>query len=92
MTDLLAIVGAPDGDQELIDEIARGRPHRVTLLVEEELDAPVTRRQPRERIAKLLRAIEERTGAIVVGMAASREELLGWRFDRVVGRGIPLAA
>jgi hypothetical protein len=33
----------------------------------------------------LLTAIEQRTGAVVVGLAGSREQLRGWRFDRIVG-------
>ena len=37
------------------------------------------------RIAGLLARIERRTGAIVVGIAGNREQLRGWRFDRVVG-------
>jgi hypothetical protein len=39
----------------------------------------------RDRIANLLAAIERRTGAVVVGLAGSREQLRGWRFDRIVG-------
>jgi hypothetical protein len=85
MTDVLAIVGAADSDEELVEEIARRRPDRVTLLLEDQT--------PRStRIARLLRAIEERTGAIVVGMVASRAQLRGWRFDRIVGRGPALTA
>jgi hypothetical protein len=44
------------------------------------------------RFARLLRAIEERAGPIVVGLVASRAQLIGWRFDRTVGRGRPLTA
>ena len=39
----------------------------------------------RDRVARLLSAIEQKTGAVVVGLAGSREQLLGWRFDRVIG-------
>jgi hypothetical protein len=85
MTDVLAIVGPADQDEELVEELARRRADRVTLLVE---DTPARS----TRIARLRRAIEERTGAIVVGMAASRAQLRGWRFDRIVGRGAPLTA
>jgi hypothetical protein len=88
MTDVLAIVGRAEEDDELLDEIARGRPDRVTLLVEDDGGPP--ERMP--RFARLRRAIEERTGAIVVGTAASRAQLRGWRFDRIVGRGRPLTA
>ena len=85
MSDLLAIVGSAEEDDALLEEIARGRPDRVTLLVE---DSGAAERTP--RVARLRRAIEERTGAIVVGLAASRAQLRGWRFDRIVGRGTPL--
>jgi hypothetical protein len=37
------------------------------------------------RVASLVGAIERRTGADVVGLADSRSQLRGWRFDRVVG-------
>jgi hypothetical protein len=101
MTDLLAIVGEAERDKELIAEIERRRPGRVTLLVEEELlveedgeDGAHGRPAGacRERLAALLGAIEERTGAIVVGMARSREQLRGWRFDRIIGGGARLMA
>jgi len=39
MSDLLAIVGAFDADDQLLDEIERRHPDRVTVLVEEG-DAP----------------------------------------------------
>jgi hypothetical protein len=54
------------------------------------MDESGTARALRDRIATLLRAIEDRTGAIVVGLAGSRDQLRGWRFDRVVGGRSPL--
>jgi hypothetical protein len=95
MSDLLAIVGAVDADDELLAEIERRHPDRVTVLVEDgdedwASDESRTGRAVRDRLATLLRAIEERTGAVVVGLAGSRDQLRGWRFDRVVGGGAPV--
>jgi hypothetical protein len=87
MSDLLAIVGPDDNDDELLAQIARGGPHRVTVLVEDRSGLAM-----RDRLTTLLEAIEQRTGAVVVGLVRSREQLLGWRFDRVVGGRAPLAA
>jgi hypothetical protein len=84
MTDLLAIVSTPDADDTLLDEIARRHPDRVTVLVEDG-DEGLRGRALRDRIAQLLGTIEQRTGAVVVGLAGSRDQLQGWRFDRVVG-------
>jgi hypothetical protein len=77
MSDLLAVVGEEINDEDLLTEIARRRPDRVTVLAEEERDD--------DRVASLVDAIEERTGADVVGLADSRSQLRGWRFDRVIG-------
>ena len=82
MSDLLAIASDFDDDDSLTDEIARRHPDRVTVLVEG--------REPDDRLAMLIAKIERRTGAVVVGLAGSREQLLGWRFDRVVGGRAPL--
>ena len=89
MSDLLAIVGAPDADQELVDEIARRHPHRVTVLVEDScddwaMDDSSRGRALRDRLAALMRTIEVRTGAAVVGLAGDRAQLRGWRFDREI--------
>ena len=35
MSDLLAIVGPAEGDDELLEEIERRHPHRVTVLIED---------------------------------------------------------
>ncbi|HEY1510046.1 MAG TPA: hypothetical protein VGF93_13635 [Solirubrobacteraceae bacterium] len=76
MSDLLAIVGAKATDDQLLAEIARRRPNRVTVLAEDHDDS---------RLASLIGAIERSTGADVVGLADNRGQLRGWRFDRVVG-------
>jgi hypothetical protein len=95
MSDLLAIVGAADADDELLQEIERRHPDRVTVLVEDgdedwAIDDSHTGRALRDRLAMLLRAIEDRTGAAVVGLVGSRDQLRGWRFDRVVGGASPV--
>jgi hypothetical protein len=97
MSDLLAIVGPEDADDELLEEIAHRRPDRVTVLVEDTspdwaLDESDAGRAVRDRLAVLLGLIEKRTGAAVVGLAGDRDQLLGWRFDRVVNGRIAVAA
>jgi len=96
MSDILAIVDQTDTDEKLVAEIARRHPERVTVLVEDgefdwgSDDSP-RGRALRDRLARLLAAIEQRTGAVVVGLAGSREQLKGWRFDRTVGGHEPAA-
>jgi hypothetical protein len=90
MSDILAILDREQTDTELVAEIARRHPDRVTVLVEDGgadwgTDDSPRGRALRDRVAGLLSAIEQKTGAVVVGLAGSREQLLGWRFDRVVG-------
>jgi hypothetical protein len=97
MSDLLAIVGPDAADDELLDEIAQRRPDRVTVLIEDgpgdwASDESVAGRAVRDRLALLLHTIQQRTGAVVVGLAGSRDQLLGWRFDSVVSSRVPLAA
>src|SRR5579862_4044186 len=99
MSDILAIVDQTNTDEQLVEEIALRHPHRVTVLLEEGTgDAELDDDSPRgralsDRLASLLAAIEQRTGAVVVGLAGSREQLRGWRFDRIVGgRGLAVAA
>ena len=90
MSDVLAIFGPLDSDAELIGEIARLRPTRVTVLIEE-VDADWAYDESpfgvelRDRLARLMAAIERETGAAVTGLAGSRDQLLGWRFDREIG-------
>ncbi len=99
MTDVLAVIKDEDGTGELLDELARRRVDRVTVLLEadapawgsDESEAGVARR---DKLATLLHAIEDRTGAVVVGLAGDSDQLRGWRFDRVVrsSRDAALAA
>ena len=99
MSELLAITqrSAPDLDEDLIEEVTRRRPSRVTILIEGAdddwgLDETETGRELRDRLAYLLAAIERNTGATVVGIACDDDQLAGWRFDRIVRVGVPLAA
>jgi hypothetical protein len=46
----------------------------------------------RDRLASLMAAIERLTGATVTGLAGSRDQLIGWRFDREIGGRTPIAA
>jgi hypothetical protein len=95
MSDLLAILDQASTDDELVDEITRRHPDRVTVLLEDDAvdwgsdDSP-SGLALRDRLAKLLAAIEQSTGAVVVGLAGSRDQLRGWRFDRIVGSRGPL--
>jgi hypothetical protein len=91
MSDLLAIVDRTSTNEALVEEIARRHPDRVTILLEEAggpewaSDDSQRGRALRDRLAALLTAIEQRTGAVVVGLAGSRDQLKGWRFDRTIG-------
>ncbi|MGH2872855.1 MAG: hypothetical protein ACRDL5_10405 [Solirubrobacteraceae bacterium] len=96
MSDLLAIFGPSDSDERLIGEIERLHPSRVTVLIEDvdpgwAADETPAGRRLRDRLAALLATIERRTGATVTGLAGSRSQLAGWRFDREVSgrRALP---
>lgn len=95
MSDILAIVDRTNADDMLVEEIARRHPDKVTVLVQGENadwaeDDSASGRAVRDRLARLLAAIEQRTGAVVVGLAGNRDQLRGWRFDRVIGGTAPL--
>jgi hypothetical protein len=92
MSDLLAIIEDPSADEQLVDEIVRRHPDRVTVLLDDGVSDSPRGVARRDRLARLLTAIEQRTGAVVVGLAGSREQLRGWRFDRVVGGSGPVGA
>jgi hypothetical protein len=97
MSDLLAIFGPSDSDTDLINEISRLHPTRVTVLIEDvdanwAYDDSSAGVELRNRLAALMAAIERGTGAIVTGLAGSRDQLIGWRFDREVSARTPIAA
>jgi len=96
MNDVLLIVGPADPEAELLDELERRRPRRVTVLVrsaEEDwaLDRSGAGCAMRDRLAAVLAEVERRTGAAVVGLAGDEHQLRGRRFDGVV-EAAPLAA
>lgn len=97
MSDVLATFGPADSDAQLIAAIARLHPRRVTVLIEDvdadwALDESPAGVALRDRLAALMAAIERDTGAVVTGLAGSRSQLVGWRFDREVGGRAPVAA
>jgi hypothetical protein len=97
MSDLLAIFGPNDSDSELLTDIERLHPTRVTVLLDGvdpdwAINDGPTGEALRERMAALLALIERRTGAIVTGLAGDRDQLAGWRFDREVSTRLPIAA
>jgi hypothetical protein len=97
MSDLLAVFGPTDTDSELLTEIERLRPSRVTVLLEGvdpawASDESDTGEALRNRMAALMALIERRTAAIVTGLAGDRDQLAGWRFDREVCGRLPIAA
>ena len=97
MSDLLAIFGPSDNDCDLIGEISRLHPALVTVLIEDvdanwAYDESPAGIELRDRLAALMAAIERDTGATVTGLAGSRDQLLGWRFDREVSGSTPIPA
>jgi hypothetical protein len=99
MSDLLAITNrtASDLDEELVEQVTRHRPTRVTIMIEGAdaqwaNDETETGHELRDRMAFLLAAIERTTGATVIGVACDDDQLAGWRFDRTVRVSVPVAA
>ena len=90
MSDMLAIVGEPRDDERILADLEKRHPTRVTVLIEDATvdwarDDSSQARAVRDRLPRLLHLIERRTGAVVVGLAGSRDQLVGWRFDRIIG-------
>lgn len=99
MSELLAITqrSASYLDDDLVEEVARHRPSRVTMLIEGAdegwaQDETESGYELRDRLAFLLAAIERTTGATVAGIACQDDQLDGWRFDRIVRVGVPVPA
>ncbi len=98
MSDLLAIFGPSDtiADSDLLTEIERLHPTRVTVLIEgADPSWASAENEPddatRDRLAALMALVERRTGATVIGTAGDRDQLLGWRFDRELSSRLPVA-
>jgi hypothetical protein len=99
MSELLAVThtGASELDDDLIEQVTRHRPSRVTILIEGAddgwaQDETETGHELRDRLAFLLAAIERTTGATVAGIACGDHQVSDWRFDWIVRVGVPVAA
>ena len=99
MSALLAIATDVHLDGELVDEVARRRPDAVTIVLDREaqdawaLDDSPEARAIRDRLARLLSAVEASTGgAAVSAVVGDLRPLAGRRFDGVVDPALPLAA
>lgn len=88
--EILLIAGLEGRDDELVAAAAAHRPHHVTVLIAasdpswgwSELRAARARR---DRLARLLTAVERTTGATVVGLVGDPAGIDDGRFDAVVG-------
>lgn len=97
MTELLAIFGPDGNDTELLDQITRLHPRRVTVLIDGAdpdwaYDESPEGDELRDRLAALMTGIELGTGATVTGLAGDRVALSGWRLHREVSVNLALAA
>jgi hypothetical protein len=96
-TDLLAIAGLEVHDDALVDEVARRGPaSTVTVLIDRNhpewaLDESPRGRALRDRLARLLTLIEQRTGAAVSGLVGDLRPLRGRWFDGIVDPGLASA-
>lgn len=99
MHDVLAIAGDASRDDELVEEVARRHPREVTILIddEEQTGAWASDESPRghavrDRLARLLTAVELRTGAAVMGLVGDLHPFRGRWFEDIVDPGLPGAA
>jgi hypothetical protein len=96
--DLLIIAGPEAEDERLVSAAAAHRPRHVTVLIAasdpnwswSELRAARARR---DRLARLLTAVERATGAAVVGLVGDPADIDDGRYDAIVdGHGLRSAA
>lgn len=88
--EILLIAGPAGRDDELVAAAAAHRPRRVTVVIEgrdaswswSERRVAALRR---DRLATLLTAVEQATGATVVGLVGDPAELELGGFDAIVG-------
>jgi hypothetical protein len=94
---ILLIAGPEGRDDELVVAVAARHPRRVTVLIEAEdpswgWSARQAAAARRDRLARLLTAVEQATGATVVGLVGRAAELDLRCFDAVLdGRPVPAA-
>jgi hypothetical protein len=97
-TDLLAIAGPAENDEALVEELARRGPaSTVTVLIDRDhpewaLDESARGLAVRDRLARLLTLIEQRTGAAVSGLVGDLRQLRGRWFDGIVDPALAGAA
>lgn len=99
MADVLAIATEHTVDDDLVEEVARRRPREVTIVLDAEetgdgwaWDESACGEARRDRLARLLSAVELRTGARVMGRIGDLQPFRGRWFDGVVDPGLPRAA
>jgi hypothetical protein len=100
MSDVLAIAGRIEQDDELVEEVARRRPSEVTIVIGEDaatatgwaFDETPNGHARRDRLARLLSLVELRTGASVMGAVGDLRPLRGRWFDNIVDPALPGAA
>jgi hypothetical protein len=91
---LLAIAGNIENDDALVEEVARRGPaSSVTVLIDRDspdwaLDESPTGNALRDRLARLLALMEQRTGAAVSGLVGDLRPLRGRWFDGIVDPGL----
>lgn len=98
MNDVLAIAGDASRDEELVEEVARRHPREVTIVIDDDVagawewDETPRGHAVRDRLARLLTAIELRTGAAVMGLVGDLHPFRGRWFEEIVDPGLPGAA
>jgi hypothetical protein len=88
--DLLIIAGPEGEDDLLVSAAATYRPRHVTVLIAANdpswsWSELLAARARRDRLARLLTAVERATDAAVVGLVGDPARIDGGRFDAVVG-------
>jgi hypothetical protein len=96
MADVLAIATDTTPDDDLVEEVARRRPLQVTIVIDAEdagdawvWDETEQGLARRDRLARLLTAVERRTGARVMGRIGDLQPLRGRWFDGIVDPTLP---
>ena len=95
--ELLAIAGNAESDDALVEEVARRGPaSSIIVLIDRDdpdwaYDESPSGSALRDRLARLLTLIEQRTGAAVSGLVGDLRPLRGRWFDGIVDPGLAAA-